>query len=269
MLKIAVCNCKGGVGKTTSTINLGACFEKEFKKKVLLVEIDTQGNMSKVLLRHGKITPKKSLKDVMYGDEDVIINNLEFYVRNRLTKTNIDIIASSEDMKFDFPQSGEQYKSLISFFSKIEKDYDVCIFDCPPSTANNYVFATFMIADFILIPCEAEEFSLDGYKIVAKDMESFRAVAGKKVKATILGALINNYENITEHKEWYERAKEKNSFLDAKINRHAEIRNAKLDGRPVAYFSPVSKAEREYIDVCNEIVRRAKIIKNMKKAGVK
>lgn len=259
MIKIAIYNRKGGVGKTTSTVNLGACFEKEFGKRVLLVEIDTQGNMSDYLLSHENVKPTKSLSNVLNGDVNVI-HNLKFYVRNKLVETKMDLIASTAEMDFDYPDSTEQYKTLISFFDELEDKYDICLFDCPPSM-NNYVFATMLIADYVLVPLEATKDSLSGYKTVKRDMSMIKSIFGKRMKAVIIGAVFNNYNKMSfENKQWYNLARKiKNIVLfDNVIRQCSEIGKASIDGRPFVYYksNPNEKSSMEYKAVCKELLKR-------------
>lgn len=258
MIKIAVCNRKGGIGKTTSTINIGACLAKDYGKRVLLVECDSQRNMSDYLMNHEDVELVKTFDDVFRGDYNVI-HPVKFYdSRRKLIDTNISLVGACHEMEFIYP-TGEDFQHIYEFFKSIENDYDICLMDCPPSTSN-YVFASWLVADYILVPLEAKKDSLKGYERVVDELSRLKQeMDSSQISVKILGSFVNNYnkQNL-ENKVWYEVF---STIVGLKpfntiISKSSVIGNASMDGRPVVYYQPKSKTADEYRMLCKEILKR-------------
>lgn len=171
MISIAICNAKGGVAKTTTALNM-ASFLAHKNKKVLLMDLDPQGNASKTLLnlQLGKIADKPTMYDVFY-------NYLMENKKNIISET-IKPISENENL-FILPATlkMEQFKDLIKAHSrepiqilkditkKVSKDYDYLIIDCP-ADLSIYVENAIKMADYVLCPSIYDYYGIDALALI-------------------------------------------------------------------------------------------------------
>lgn len=158
MRSIAIINLKGGVAKTTTSINMSIILSELHKKKVLLVDNDIQANASKFFNLHDY--DEKSIENV-FRDEEVVIKEL---IR-KTNYENLDMITSN--MNLDnavselMQEEGDQIGKLKRALKEIESDYEYCVIDCPPSISMN-VLNAIVAADDIIIPIKLDKHALDG-----------------------------------------------------------------------------------------------------------
>lgn len=197
-----IMNFKGGVGKTTIAMNLGYCLFK-MGKRVLLIDLDPQFNLSQYILGYEKYS-------------DLIINNIPtthelFEENNPLTphipvrdiddyvhhvKHNksgrLDLIASKLELYYTMQNSRNTANTLMNKFNPILEDYDVILFDCPP-TISVISEAAFYVSNYVLIPIMPEFLCTIGLPLLYQSIMSFRqSNAGATME--IIGAVINNDE---------------------------------------------------------------------------
>jgi len=167
---IAIFNQKGGVGKTTTNINLAACLSL-MDKKVLILDIDPQGNTTS-----GMGISKKGLRNTMY--EILVDDKLD--PRKAIIHTNIknlDIIPASVQLagaEIELVQLEGREKRLKKALNKIKDDYDYVFIDCPPSL-NTLTVNAMTSADTVLVPIQCEYYALEGLSQLIHTIELVKA----------------------------------------------------------------------------------------------
>jgi chromosome partitioning protein len=249
---VAVCNQKGGVGKTTTTINLGACLAEQ-GRRVLLVDFDPQGALSVGLgiqphdidstvynlLMERDITPH----DVLFKTS---VDNMD------LLPSNIDLAGAEVQLVHEV---GREYV-LGGALAPLVPDYDVILIDCQPSLGLLTINAL-ASADGVLIPLECEYFAMRG---VALLMETIDKVSHRlNTKLVIDGLLATMYDSRTLHTREV-LASIVNGFGDkvfhTVINRTVRFPDATVAGEPITSFDSGSMGASSYRELAKEVLER-------------
>ncbi|CAM3431427.1 MAG: ParA family protein [Myroides sp.] len=241
---ISISNHKGGVGKTTSTINIGAALHK-LGHKVLIVDLDAQANLTHSL---GLENEEKNIYKTL--TEQVEITPLQY-------KENFDIIASTLDMSaIDIELSGEAGREFIlkERLSKIKDKYDYILLDTPPSLGLLTINA-FTASDKILIPLQAEYLALQGLKklsdVIVKVQSRLNQnleLAGvfltqfdsRKVLNREINTMVNNYF--------------KDKTLQTKIRDNVSLAEAPVNKMDIFSYDDKSNGAKDYKDLTKEIL---------------
>lgn len=250
---VAVCNQKGGVGKTTTTINLGAALA-EYGRRVLLVDFDPQGALSVGL---GKGDPRQldvTIHNLLLERdtewEDVVI---ETGVDGMdLLPSNIDLSGAEVQLVHEV---GREYILQGSLKSAVEH-YDYILIDCQPSLGLLTVNAL-AASDGVLIPLECEYFAMRG---VALLMETIEKVQGRiNPDLVIDGVLGTMYDSRTLHtREVLGRIVEAfgEKVFHTVINRTVRFPDATVAGEPITFFDPNSMGANAYRGLAREVLGR-------------
>ncbi|MEZ0385288.1 ParA family protein [Mycobacterium sp. pW045] len=249
---IAMCNQKGGVGKTTSTINLGAALA-EYGRKVLLVDLDPQGALSAGLgvphyeLAHTVhnllVEPRVEIDDVLMQTR---VENLD------LVPSNIDLSAAEIQL---VNEVGREH-SLARALRPVLDRYDYLLVDCQPSlgllTVNGLA-----CADGVLIPTECEYFSLRGLALLTDTVEKVRDRLNPKLE--ISGILLTRYDPRTVNsREVMARVVERFGDLvfDTVITRTVRFPETTVAGEPITTWAPKSGGAQAYRALAREVIDR-------------
>lgn len=251
---ISMCNQKGGVGKTTSTINMGACLA-EYGRKVLLVDLDPQGALSAGLgLNHNDI--EDTIYDVMLDSQTSIHSAIVHTEVSGLdlVPANIDLSAAEIQM---VNEVGREH-TLARALRPVMKDYDFIIIDCQPSLGLLTVNAL-ACSHGVIIPMECEFFSLRGLALLTDTVE--KVAERINFDLEVIGILVTMFDRRTKHaREVMSRVVEyfDDKVFDTVITRTVRFPETSVAGEPITTWAPSSQAAKQYQDLAAEVIERTK-----------
>ena len=246
---IAVFNQKGGVGKTTTNVNLSASIAK-MGKKVLVLDLDPQGNSTS-----GYGIEKNEVENTIY---EVLINNEN--IESAIIKTefeNIDIVASATELagaEIEFTTIEEREYILKKVLDKVRDKYDYIFIDCPPSLGMLTINCLTAV-DSVLIPIQCEYYALEG---VSQLMETISLIKKSLNPALeIQGVVLSMFDGranlsiqvVEEVKKYF-----KGSVYTTLIPRNVRLAEAPSHGKPVIYYDSRCKGAVAYLELAEEFI---------------
>ena len=246
---ISIANQKGGVGKTTTSVNLSACLG-EMGKKVLLVDLDPQGNATSGLGINNR-NLEKSVYDVLInsvGANEVII---------KTEYKNLDICPSSISLAGGEVElvsvMGREYQ-LKGAIDEVRDRYDYIIIDCPPSLGLITLNA-FTASDSVLVPVQCEYYALEGLSQLMATIKRVKKVLNRKIEIEgVLLTMFNARTNLS-----IQIVDEVKKFFPEKVYKTIIPRNIRLSeapgfGQPVIVYDSASRGAESYFDLAHEVV---------------
>ena len=251
---IAMCNQKGGVGKTTTTINLAASLA-EYGRKVLAVDFDPQGALSAGLGVKTHDVP--TIYDLLRGTEKDTKAAIQHTKVPGLDVIPANIDLSAAEVHLVNEVAREQI--LAGVLRKVKNDYDVIIVDCQPSLGLLTVNAL-TAAHGVLIPLECEFFALRGVALLIETVDKVRERLNPAIELDAIVATM--YDPRTLHsREVLERVIETfgDRVTDTVIGRTVKFPDASVAGVPITQFAPEHAAAEAYRQLARELVARGAV----------
>ena len=249
MKKVSIFNIKGGVAKTTSTANLGACLSQQ-GKKVLLVDLDSQSNLTKLFKTY-------SIEDLSISDV-LLDKNLDIHKAIKRTDfENLDIISANINLTFTernilLDETRSQQDRLVIALSQINDEYDYCLIDCPPSL-NIITVNALCASDEVFVPIKIDKFALDGLEYlldrISEIKENFNSNLNFK------GCFITMDTATTVNKVIKQELKKLlgDKMFDTTIKQNVKVIESTFDECPVVFGNKKARASINYRDLCKEV----------------
>lgn len=246
---IAIANQKGGVGKTTTAINLSSCLAEK-GKKVLSIDIDPQGNMTSGLGME-KESVEKTIYDLIIGEAEIeevvvkgLIDNLD------LMPTSIDLSAAEIEL---IDIEDKEY-ILQKTVDKIKEQYDFIIIDCPPSL-NMLTINAMTTADSVLVPIQCEYYALEGLSQLIHTTELVKSRLNPNLE--IEGVVFTMYDARTNLSlQVVENVKDnlQQNIYKTIIPRNIRLAEAPSYGMPINLYDPKSTGAESYRKLADEVI---------------
>lgn len=248
---IAITNQKGGVGKTTTAINLSACLA-EAGQQVLLVDFDPQGNASSGLgIERGDL--EKTVYDVL-SEEASIEESLVKNIQDHLDLLPSDMNLAGAEIEFQEVEDNE--KLLQNCLSKIQQNYDFIIIDCPPSL-NILTINAMTAADTVLVPIQCEYYALEGLNQVLKTVDLVKRKLNPQLE--LEGVVFTMYDARTKLSlEVVESVKNNlnRTIYKTIIPRNVRLAEAPSHGLPINMYDSRSTGAESYRMLAAEVMSR-------------
>ncbi|MCI8805654.1 MAG: ParA family protein [Clostridiales bacterium] len=247
---ISISNQKGGVGKTTTAINLSSCIA-EMGKKVLVIDSDPQGNTSSGFGIF-KSDIKKTLYDLMSGDEEPseVIMNVENIDNLFIIPTDINLSGAEIEL---INVDGREF-ILREIVSKIKEDFDFIIIDCPPAL-NLLTINALVASNAVIVPLQCEYYALEG---LAQLMYTIDLVKKKlNTELVVEGVVFTMFDSRTNLSA--QVVEEVKKYLDKDIYKSIIPRNVRLSeapshGLPINLYDSKSKGAEAYRLLAEEVI---------------
>lgn len=252
MTTIAIANQKGGVGKTTTSIELAASLSTE-GKKVLLIDFDQQCNMTKYV---GIDSEPPTINEVLHGDSPIAdaIRKLDLY----------DVIPASTALSAadrSFTDAADIFL-LQDALEIIRDDYDYNYVIIDNSPARNILLnMAYIASDYVLIPTECDAGSLDGILAVNTDLRKFREGRHAFSKARIMGFILTKYERTTMHSDSYKELEDMRDVIEPDafimtVRKSIVASETKVIQKSLQEADKYSKPAIDYRKIAEEVIRR-------------
>ena len=248
MKKVSIFNIKGGVAKTTSTANLGACLSQE-GKKVLLVDLDPQSNLTKLFKAY-------SMEDLTVSD---VLLDKHLDIHKAIKKTdfeNIDILPANINLTFTdreilIDNKRSQQNRLAKALAQLNNEYEYCLIDCPPSL-NMITTNALCASDEVFVPIKIDKFALDGLEYLLESIEDMKDEFNPNLN--FKGCFITMDSATTVNKVIKQELKKilGDKMFNTTIKQNVKVVESTFDC-PVVFSNKKARASINYKELCKEV----------------
>ena len=259
---ISVINQKGGVGKTTTVINLAAGLSIK-GKKILVIDLDPQGNATTGLGLSNTESSEQTIYSVLNGNKKImeVIQNTNFKNLNLIT-SNVDLSGLEVETAGDSRRAFKLKDELASILNDSGASYDYILIDCPPSLSLLTIMAL-VASDALVVPLQAEFFALEGLTQLMKTIQRIKNNLNPEL--SIRGILLTMYDR--RNKLSSEVEKEARNYFKEKVYQTVVPRNVRLSeapshGVPVLVYDKLCSGSRSYFNFTDEFLNQDKPVES-------